>query len=73
MRASDASRAIAERVREEMSWQSVTAASVARQAGIPARRLRRRLSGESPFLLNELEWVANALGVKPTDLIPRGL
>jgi transcriptional regulator with XRE-family HTH domain len=73
VRASEASRAIAERVREEMSWQSVTAASVARQAGIPAARLRRRLRGETPFLINELEWVARALGVPILQLIPKEL
>jgi hypothetical protein len=61
---------LAERIKEEMAWRSMTAASLARVADIPARRLRRRLRGESPFLITEWDRLAKALGMKASDLIP---
>jgi transcriptional regulator with XRE-family HTH domain len=73
VRASGTSRAIAERVCEEMSWQSVKAPGLARVSGIPVSTLRRRLRGETPFLINELEWVAGVLGVPILKLIPKEL
>jgi transcriptional regulator with XRE-family HTH domain len=73
VRASGTSRAIAERVCEEMSWQSVKASGLARVSGIPVSTLRRRLRGETPFLINELEWVAGVLGVPILKLIPKEL
>jgi transcriptional regulator with XRE-family HTH domain len=46
-----------------------TAGSMAKASGIAATTLRRRLSGRSSFTVNELDAVAQVLGVPIVDLL----
>lgn len=61
---------VAAEVRAEMARQDVTAQSIAPAAHISPATLSRRLSGTSPFSVAELEAVAGALGVEPSDFLP---
>ncbi len=48
----------------------VTATELARKLGKSQTWIWRRLQGEVAFDLNDLEAIADALGVTPTDLLP---
>lgn len=52
----------------EMERQGVTQVDLARDANVPRATLQRRLAG-SPFSIDELERVAQALGVEVSELV----
>lgn len=48
----------------------VSAAQLARMTGMKQSTLARRMTGEIAFDLDDLELIANALGVSVADLLP---
>lgn len=66
--ATDISRGVAAEVRTRLERLELSERFLAAQTEIPLSTLRRRLSGNSPFDLVELEAVARVLGVGLTDI-----
>lgn len=66
-------RAVAAEVRAEMARQEMTGIELSRVTGLSNNYLARRLRGEFPFTLNDLEPVASALRVSPAELFSRGM
>jgi transcriptional regulator with XRE-family HTH domain len=66
--AADASRRVAANVRAEMARRAINGAQLAERIGVSPDRLRRRLRGEAPFDVDELDAVAAALDVEARDL-----
>ncbi len=60
---------VAERVAQAMEDQGVTQLGLSRSTGIPRVTLIRRLKGQAPFTLDELEAVAAELGIAMSDLV----
>lgn len=60
---------VAGRVRSAMEEQGQTEKGLADATGIPRTTLRRRLTGNSPFTLNELDVLAPLLGISLVDLL----
>ena len=52
-----------------MASRGFTVRALAAATGIPRTTLSRRLSGETPFLMNELQAVCEALDTKISDLV----
>jgi transcriptional regulator with XRE-family HTH domain len=52
-----------------MARRGVNGAELAEWIGVSPDRLRRRLRGEAPFDVDELDAVAVALGVEARDLL----
>lgn len=61
----------AEEIRVLLARRRISAAELARRAGMKQSTLARRMTGEMPFDLDELETIADVLGVPVHDLIPR--
>lgn len=64
-----ASRAVADAVKAALSEAKITRREAASRSGIPLTTLERRLSGRSPFDVNELYVLATMAGVKVSDLV----
>ena len=62
-------RAVAERVNAEIKGRGVTVVWLCQDTGIPRATMLRRLGGQSPFNLNELERVATSLRTTVADLV----
>ena len=62
-------RTVAERVRVAMEQKGETEKGLADATGIPRTTLRRRLTGNSPFTVNELGAIAPCLGVALVALL----
>ncbi|MET0887744.1 MAG: helix-turn-helix domain-containing protein [Mycetocola sp.] len=62
---------VVDRVTAEMAATGMSIREMARLSGISAARLHRRLHGNGPFNTDELEAVANVLGVEPSALTCR--
>lgn len=62
-------RTVAQRVRDAMEQKSLTEKGLADVTGIPRTTLRRRLTGNSSFTLNELDAIARYLGLPLVDLL----
>ena len=61
----------AEEIRVLLARRRVSAAELARQTGMKQSTLARRMTGEIAFDLDDLEKIADVLGVSVTDLLPR--
>lgn len=61
----------AEEIRVLLARRRVSAAELARRTGMKQSTLARRMTGEIAFDLDDLELIANALGVPVADLLPR--
>lgn len=61
--------AVADEVRRRMARRGLSAREVARRAGMPATLLHRALAGTRPLQLDELEHVAEVLGVRPEHVV----
>ncbi|GAA4681171.1 helix-turn-helix domain-containing protein [Phytohabitans rumicis] len=59
----------AEEIRVILARRRMSAAELARKTGIRQQNLSRRMTGETAFDLDDLEVIANALGIKVADLI----
>lgn len=59
----------AEEIRVILARRRMSAAELARRTGMRQQNLSRRMTGETAFDLDELEVIANALGVKVSDLV----
>jgi transcriptional regulator with XRE-family HTH domain len=62
-------RAVTEVVRVALDDAEITHREVTRRTGIPTATLSRRMTGNSPFDMNELALIAGILGVWPSELI----
>ena len=63
--------AIAGEIRAELGRQNLTYTALAAATGISPSTLSRRLVGTKPFLLEELQSIAQFLGIKLSDLTER--
>lgn len=61
----------AEELRVLLARRRMSAAELARQTGIKQSTMARRMTGETAFDLDDLEVIANALGIKVADLFRR--
>ncbi|MGC5664976.1 helix-turn-helix domain-containing protein [Micromonospora sp. WMMD723] len=60
----------AEEIRVLLARRRMSAAELARQTGIRQQALSRRMTGETAFDLDDLERIADVLGVTVADLLP---
>jgi len=60
----------AEEIRSLLARRRMSAAQLGRQMGVSQAYVWRRLSGETAFDLNDLEAIAEILGVAVVDLLP---
>lgn len=60
---------VAQNIRAAVEEQHASISYLVDETGIADRTLRRRLSGRSPFGTDELELIAEALGIDPLDLM----
>lgn len=67
----DTSRGIARTVSTALSTAGIAQRDAAARTGIPLSTLSRRLTGNSPFTVVELDLLANILGVTVSDLVTR--
>ena len=65
----DTSRGIARTVSAALTAAGIAQRDAAARTGIPLSTLSRRLTGNSPFLVTELELLAGLVGVTVSDLI----
>jgi len=65
------SEALAAEIRAEVARQRRTTTDLATEIGMSGAALGRRLRGEHPFDVTELEQIARALGISVTDLWAR--
>lgn len=64
---------VAAEIRAEMSDQQISGAALSRLTGMSQNYIAKRLRGELPFTLNDLESVSKALGLSPSEVLTRGL
>jgi transcriptional regulator with XRE-family HTH domain len=62
---------VAEEIRVLLARRKMSANQLAQLTGIKQSNLSRRMTGETAFDLNDLELIADALGVAVTDLMPQ--
>lgn len=62
----------AEEIRVILARRRMSAAELSRRTGIRQQALSRRMTGETAFDLDDLERIADVLGVAVTDLLPAG-
>lgn len=63
----------AEEIRVLLARKRMSAAELARRTGLKQSTLARRMTGEIPFDLDDLEVIAGALEVDVTELLPRAV
>lgn len=61
---------VADRIRYQLFLARISAAELARRAGMSQPYVSRRLTGAQPFDLADLERIASVLGVAILDLLP---
>ena len=61
----------AEEIRVILARKRMSAAELARRTGIKQSTMARRMTGETAFDLDDLEVIADVLGVDVADLLPR--
>lgn len=61
---------VAERVRTAMRERGIVQTALAAELGRSQTAISRRLTGEVPFDVNELDDIARVLGVDVVDLMP---
>lgn len=60
-------------IRAQLGWQHITQLELTRRLGWTQNKLWRRLAGQTPLSLDDVEAIAAALGVSSSDLLqPRG-
>ena len=62
---------IAAEVRAATARAGITHADLAGRTGMSTQSIRRKLRGERGFNVEELVAIANAVGCRPSDLLPR--
>lgn len=62
---------VASEVRATMARQRISGSELARRMGVSQPYLHRRISGELPFDIDDLDRVAGFLNVTIADLLPR--
>lgn len=62
--------AVAAEVRAEIARQNLTITDVADRAGLARSTLHRKLRGGGAFNVDEIRWIADALDVSLTQLMP---
>ena len=70
MDTSTASHRVALAVREQLRKSGKTQLDVVDATGIPRTTLNRRMTGNSPFTVNELDLIASFLDVSVSTLLP---
>jgi transcriptional regulator with XRE-family HTH domain len=63
--------AIAGEIRAELARQNLTYKALSEATGIPAATMTRRLKGTRPFYLEELQSIAQFLGLTLSELTER--
>lgn len=63
----------AEEIRVLLARRRISAAELARRAGMKQSTLARRMTGEIAFDLDDLEVIADVLGVTILDLLPSAM
>jgi transcriptional regulator with XRE-family HTH domain len=61
----------AEEIRVLLARRRISAAELARRTGMKQSTLARRMTGETAFDLDDLELIADVLGVTVTELLPQ--
>lgn len=64
---------VAEEIRVALARHRVSGAELARKLGVSQAYVWRRMSGDLPFTLDDVERIAEALDMEPNDLIPGGV
>lgn len=67
----DTSRAVARAVSAALKEAGIAQRDAASRTGLPITTLSRRLTGNSPFNIDELEIIADLLGRPVSDFIPQ--
>lgn len=62
---------VAEEIRVLLARRKMSGAELARRTGITQSTMSRRMTGETPFDMDDLEAIAEVLQIDVTDLIPR--
>jgi transcriptional regulator with XRE-family HTH domain len=62
---------VAEEIRVLLARRKMSANQLAQLTGIKQSSLSRRMTGETAFDMDDLELIADALGVAVTDLMPQ--
>jgi len=62
---------IAAEIRAELARQQMSQATLSAATGITPSTLRARLQGVQPFWMDELDQIANVIGVPLSELITR--
>lgn len=68
----DTSRGLARTVSAALGGAGIAQRDAAARTGIPLSTLSRRLTGNSPFTVTELDLIADLLGVKVSDFFKVG-
>ena len=58
-------------IREAMTSAGVTQTALAERLGLTQPAVSARLAGRTPITVDELQIIADALGVEPADLLGR--
>jgi DNA-binding Xre family transcriptional regulator len=64
--------AVARRLREELAGQQISVAEVARRLGVTQQKLSRRMTGHTPFDVDELDAICRAASIS-FDYITTGI
>ena len=70
-RAGELHRGVAEEIGVLLFRRRMTALDLARRLGLSQSAMSRRMVGDQPFDLDEIQRIAEALGVPVVDLLPR--
>lgn len=62
---------VAEEIRVLLARRKMSATQLARLTGLKQSSLSRRMTGETAFDMDDLELIADVLGVSVTDLMPQ--
>lgn len=62
---------VAEEIRVLLARRKMSATQLARLTGLKQSSLSRRMTGETAFDMDDLELIADALGITVTDLMPQ--
>jgi transcriptional regulator with XRE-family HTH domain len=64
--------AVARRLREELAGEQISVAEVARRLGVTQQKLSRRMTGQTPWDVDELDAVCRAAGIS-FDYVTTGI
>lgn len=63
------SAAVAEQIRRLLAAHKVSGYALSKGTGIPQSNISRKLSGEAPFGIDDVQKISGFLGVDPADVI----